>query len=69
MVYQDNYVRECSPRGDEFYWLKPMESFQQLEPDSDLGLLEQGYITVTFLTPVPVDQQTYADFPLSPEAN
>ena len=64
LMYKDSYVRYDGPRGDVTYWLCPMEPEYNPEPDRDLGLLMQGWITVSFLTPEPVDQADWADFPL-----
>ena len=66
-IYRDTYERRVSPRGQVYYWLRPMESYEELDPGSDMDLLEKGYITVTFLAPEVVDQSRYADFPLQPE--
>ena len=64
LMYKDSYTRYDGPRGDITYWLKPMEVETNPEPDKDLGLLMQNWITVTFLTPDPCDQEQWADFPL-----
>ncbi len=64
LMYKDSYVRYDGPRGDVTYWLRPMEPEFDPEPDRDLGLLMDCWITVTFLTPEPCDQTEWADFPL-----
>lgn len=61
-VYKDSYERRTSPRGDTYFWLSPLEQDWTSTPGSDQDLLEQGYITCTFLAPDGVtDQQRYAD--------
>ena len=64
LMYKDSYIRYDGPRGDITYWLRPMEPEFNPEPDRDLGLLMQNWITVTFLTPEPCDQEQWKDFPL-----
>lgn len=63
-VYQDSYEERLSPRGDRYFWLTPEVPDDTPTPGSDLDLLNQGHITVTFLAPEGCDQQAYADFPL-----
>ena len=64
LMYKDSYVRYDGPRGDVTYWLRPMEPEYNPEPDRDLGLLIDGWITVSYLTPEPIDQSAWTDFPL-----
>lgn len=64
-IYKDNYERAESPRGDVYYWLAPETPDDQPTPGSDLDLLGQGYITVTFLAPEGCRQEDYSDFPVS----
>ena len=60
-VYRDSYVRRESPRGDTYFWLTPEQPADTHTPGSDLNLLEQGHITVTFLVPEGCRQEDYAD--------
>lgn len=64
-VYKDDYEHRVSPRGDDYYWLEPVIPDESPTPGSDLDLLAQGHITVTFLTPEGCDQADYADFPVA----
>lgn len=58
-VYRDSYVRRESPRGDIYFWLTPEQPADTHTPGSDLDLLEQGHITMTFLTPDGCRQEAY----------
>lgn len=65
-IYKDTYEKRVSPRNQTYFWLKPMDQYQTPEEGSDLYLLDHGYITVSFLSPNPIDQDTYSDFPIQP---
>lgn len=67
LIYRDGYERIVGPRGQETYWLKPMETDwdREKEPQSDLALLLDNWATITFLTPEPCDQTLWVDFPPS----
>lgn len=44
----DRYERRLSPTGEPYYWATGHGlDFQDTEPDSDVGLLKSGHITVT----------------------
>ena len=68
LMYRDGYERYDGPRGQTTYWLKPMETQwdREKEPESDLALLLENWITLTFLTPEPCDQTPWRDFPVAP---
>jgi len=62
-VYKDGYDRRKSPRGDDYFWLTPLELDYESTLGSDQEWLQKGHITCTFLTPEEgVDQEKYADF-------
>lgn len=62
-LYKDSYERRKSPRGDDYFWLTPMEQDYAYTPGSDQEWLSKGHITCTFLTPDEgVNQEKYADF-------
>lgn len=64
LMYKDGYVRYDSPRGDISFWLTPLTAEEHPEPGTDLALLLDNRISVTFLTPDPCDQAPWADFPI-----
>ena len=68
LMYRDGYERHDGPRGQIAYWLKPMETEwdRDKEPESDMALLLDNWITITFLTPEPCDQSPWADVPPEP---
>ncbi len=68
LMYVDNYTRFDGPRGQISYWLQPMAADQPMEPGSDMALLEEGWATMTFLTPMPCEQEQWADFPVPVQA-
>lgn len=62
-LYKDSYERRKSPRGEDYFWLTPLEQDYTYTPDSDQEWLSRGHITCTFLTPDEgVEQEKYADF-------
>ena len=62
-IYKDTYERRKSPRGDDYFWLTPLDQDYESTPGSDQEWLQKGHITCTFLTPDEgVDQGKYADF-------
>ena len=63
-VYLDSYVRYEAPRGQLSFWLGPMVEDLGEKPGTDLALLKENWMTVTFLTPEPIDQSAWVDFPL-----
>ena len=64
LMYRDGYERYDSPRGDISFWLKPMETVDTPDPGSDLAVLKDNRMAVTFLAPDPCDQAAWADFPI-----
>jgi 5'-nucleotidase len=48
--YRDWYDERNDPRGNPYYWLCGVIPPENVDPDSDRGLLSRGYITVTPLT-------------------
>ena len=63
-IYHDEYERRESPRGGSYFWLKPIMVDDAPTPGGDQDMLNQGHVTVTFLTPEGCDQQDYCDFPV-----
>lgn len=61
-VYRDGYEGRVSPRGDRYFWLYPEMQDDSPEPGSDTDMLNQGHITVTFLTVDGCAQADYDDF-------
>lgn len=49
-VYRDGYEGRISPRGVQYYWLRPEEEGEPT-PGSDLDVLRQGMISISMLTP------------------
>lgn len=49
-TYRDWYDERNDPRGNPYYWLCGVIPPENVDPDSDRGLLSRGYITVTPLT-------------------
>jgi 5'-nucleotidase len=49
-TYRDWYDERSDPRGNPYYWLCGVIPPENVDPDSDRGLLSRGYITVTPLT-------------------
>ncbi|ACU88221.1 5'/3'-nucleotidase SurE [Desulfomicrobium baculatum] len=49
-TYRDWYDERTDPRGNPYYWLCGVIPPENVDPDSDRGLLSRGYITVTPLT-------------------
>ena len=47
--YRAGYEARTSPRGQRYYWLSNGLPMEEPLPDSDYGLLRQGYITVSIL--------------------
>ncbi len=64
LMYKDSYERYDGPRGQISFWLKPMDPDQPVAPGTDLALLLEDRMTITFLTPQPCDQSAWADFPI-----
>ena len=62
-VYQDAYEMYTSPRGSAYFFLGPEQPDTAPTEGSDLYWLARNYVTVTFLTPTPVDQDSFQDFP------
>ncbi len=46
-LWDDAYEERLDPRGGKYWWLHGQMRTQDVEPDSDRGLLTKGYITVT----------------------
>ncbi len=46
-LWDDTYDERLDPRGNKYWWLHGQMRTQDVEPDSDRGLLSQGYITIT----------------------
>lgn len=49
-TYKDWYDERTDPRGNPYYWLCGVIPPENVDPESDRGLLSRGYITVTPLT-------------------
>lgn len=49
-TYKDWYVERHDPRGNPYFWISGIIPPENVAPDSDRGLLSQGYITATPLT-------------------
>ena len=64
LMYKDGYVRYDGPRGQVSFWLEPMAQEWEREEGTDLALLLDNWMTVTFLAPDPIAQDAYADFPV-----
>lgn len=58
-LYKDGYERYVGPRGDISFWLKPMPPYDEPEPETDLALLGENWLTVTWLTPEPCAQEDW----------
>ncbi len=58
-LYKDSYERYVGPRGDISFWLKPMPPYENPEPGTDLALLAENWLTVTWLTPEPCRQEDW----------
>lgn len=63
-LYKDYYERINSPRGDMYFFLAPEQPDDAPTPNSDIALLAQGHLTITFLTPDACSQQAFEDFPV-----
>ena len=61
-VYVDAYAPRISPRGIRYFWLESEQQKPELDRDSDEALLEEGWLTVTFLSPDGCDL-SLQDFP------
>ncbi|WP_027185779.1 5'/3'-nucleotidase SurE [Desulfovibrio inopinatus] len=46
-TYEDWFEEKKDPRGRSYYWLDGVIPAERVAPDSDRGLLTQGYITLT----------------------
>lgn len=53
-LYDGEYEKRVSPRGDLYYWLKFETPDAAPEPESDIARLQQNHITCTWLVPVAV---------------
>lgn len=61
----DQYERREDPRGLPYYWLTGAGPFLGQEPDDDLSLIREGYVT---LTPLSLDWTHEAHFGQGPGA-
>ena len=59
LMYKDGYERYDGPRGDISFWLKPMANYDEPAPGTDLALLIDNWLTVTWLTPEPCEQSEW----------
>ena len=64
ITYTDGYERYNGPRGQVSFWLQPMAQEYKCEEGTDFALLNENWMTITFLTPEPISQEEYADFPV-----
>lgn len=46
-IPREYFVRRRDPRGNTYFWLGGEALPEELEPDTDLALLNQGFITLT----------------------
>lgn len=47
--FLDGYEERVNPRGVKYFWLEDGVKYEQPEPGSDLDLLTQGHMTVSFV--------------------
>lgn len=45
--YQNEFHRRVDPRGHEYFWLAGSASDETEEPDTDVGAVARGYVTLT----------------------
>lgn len=50
-IYRDSYEERTSPRGGRYFWLGPELPQEQPVPGSDVAMLQEGHVTITFLCP------------------
>lgn len=62
-AYLGGYERSVTPRGVTVFWSGDEIDDPAPTPGRDIDLLNQGYITATFLAPEPIAQEQFADFP------
>ncbi len=58
--YEDWYDERKDPRGRPYYWLDGVIPADRVQPDTDRGLLTQGYVTLTPLRFDFTDHETLA---------
>ena len=47
--YIDQYEKRINPRGVSYFWLQAGEDMEPPQPGTDLWLLGQGHMTLTFV--------------------
>lgn len=50
-IYRDGYEERVNPRGGRYFWLGPELPQEEPVPGTDVALLREGHVTVTFLCP------------------
>ena len=62
VVYNCGYAETVSPRGDRYFWPTPEVPALHVPAETDLGQLNAGHISFTFLTVNGIDQRQCAGF-------
>lgn len=47
--YLDGYEQRINPRGVSYFWLEAKEVIEDAQPGTDVALLRQGHMTVSFV--------------------
>ncbi len=55
-IYKDSIVKKTDPRGRRYYWIGGQLSTSKVEPDTDLAIVADGWISVT---PIELDMTDY----------
>lgn len=56
-IYEESIVKKTDPRGRGYYWIGGQLSTYKVEPDTDLAIVADGWISVT---PIELDMTDYA---------
>jgi 5'-nucleotidase len=55
-VYEESIVKKTDPRGRRYYWIGGTLSKWKVEPDTDLAIVADGWVSVT---PIELDMTDY----------
>ncbi|NLD51789.1 MAG: 5'/3'-nucleotidase SurE [Clostridiales bacterium] len=47
--FLDRYVQRVNPRGVSYFWIEAGEEMEPSRPDTDVALVNEGYVTCTFV--------------------
>jgi 5'-nucleotidase len=55
-IYEESIVKKTDPRGRGYYWIGGQVSTWKVEPDTDLAIVADGWVS---LTPIELDMTDY----------